>query len=179
AEVKIGVDARMLLFTTGASLLTSMIFGMWPALQISRTDTQESLKSGAQRTTASRRNRLTQRSLVVAEVSLSLVLLVMAGLMLRSFAKLTAVDTGFDTENLLSMRLNRSPAKSEGGKKMAVFFQQLIDRVSTVPGVKGVAVASQMPFDFTEDITITPDNSALPPARRPQHADLRHRSPNS
>jgi len=76
------------------------------------------------------------------------------------------------------MRLNRSPAKSEGGKKMAAFFQQLIDRVSTVPGVKGVAVASQMPFDFTEDITITMDNSALPAERRTQNVDLRTVSPN-
>jgi putative ABC transport system permease protein len=178
AGVKIGVDARVLLFTTGASLLTSIIFGLWPALQISRADTQESLKSGAQRTTAGRRNRRLQRALVVAEVSLSVVLLVMAGLMLRTFATLTNVGAGFDTENLLSMRLNRSPAKSDGGKKMAVFFQQLVDEVSTVPGVKGVAVASQMPFDFTEEITITPDDSAQPSERRPQSLDFRTVSPN-
>ncbi len=170
AGVEIGVDARVLLFTMGMSLLTSVIFGLWPALQISRPETQESLKSGAQRATAGRRNRRMQRALVVAEVSLSLILLAPAGLMLRSFAKLSGVDTGFNTKNLLSMRLNRSPAKSEGGKKMAAFFQQSIDRVSTVPGVKGVAVASQMPFDFTEDITITTDNSALP-AERPLLAE--------
>jgi putative ABC transport system permease protein len=178
AGVEIGVDARVLLFTTGASLLTAMIFGLWPALQISRPETAESMKSGAQRTTAGRRNRRLQRALVVAEVSLSLVLLIMAGLMLRTFAKLTSVDTGFDTENLLSMRLNRSPAKSDGGKKMAAFFQQLIDKVSTVPGVKGVAVASQMPFDFTEEITISPDDSAQPSERRAQSLDFRTVSPN-
>jgi len=176
--VKIAVDTQVLLFTMGTSLLTSMIFGLWPALQISRPEAQENLKTGAQRTTAGRRNRRLQRALVVAEVSLSLVLLVVAGLMLRSFAKLTNVDTGFDTENLLSMRLNRSPAKSDGGKKMAAFFQQLIDRVSTVPGVQGVAVASQMPFDFTEDITITVENSALPSERRTQNVDFRTVSPN-
>jgi putative ABC transport system permease protein len=135
------------------------------------------LKSGAQRATAGRRNRRLQRALVVAEVSLSLILLVMAGLTLRSFAKLTSVETGFDTENLLSMRLNRSPAKSEGGKKMAAFFQQLIDRVSTVPGVKGVAVASQMPFDFTEGGDITVENNALPAERRTQRGDTRTVSP--
>jgi putative ABC transport system permease protein len=178
AGVEIDVDARVLLFTMGMSLLTSVIFGLWPALQTSRPETQESLKSGAQRATAGRRNRRMQRALVVAEVSLSLILLAPAGLMLRSFAKLSGVDTGFDTKNLLSMRLNRSPAKSEGGKKMASFFQQLIDRVSTVPGVKGVAVASQMPFDFTEDITITTDNSSLPAERRTQNVDFRTVSPN-
>jgi putative ABC transport system permease protein len=178
AGVEIGVDLRVLLFTTGASLLTAMIFGLWPALQISRPDTTEGMKSGAQRTTAGRQNRRLQRALVVAEVSLSLVLLIMAGLMLRTFAKLTSVDTGFDTENLLSMRLTRSPAKSDGGKKMAVFFQQLIDKVSTVPGVRGVAVASQMPFDFTEEITILPDDSAQPSERRAQSLDFRTVSPN-
>ena len=175
--VEIGVDTRVLLFALGVSLLTSLVFGLWPALQVSRTETQDSLKVGAQRSTANRRNRRMQNALVVAEVSLSLVLLVMAGLMLRSFAKLTNVDTGFDTENLLSMRLNRSPAKSEGGRKMAVFFQQLIDRVSTVPGVKGVAVASHMPFDFTEGMQITPDESAAPGERRTQNVDSRTVSP--
>jgi predicted permease len=178
AGVEISVNTSVLLFALGVSLLTSLIFGLWPALQVSRPETQESLKSGAQRTTAGRRNRRMQRALVVAEVSLSLVLLVMAGLMLRSFAKLTNVDTGFNTENLLSMRLNRSPAKSEGGRQMAAFFQQLIDRIATVPGVKGVAVASHMPFDFTEGIPITPDNSALPGERRTQNVDSRTVSPN-
>jgi putative ABC transport system permease protein len=101
----------------------------------------------------------------------------MAGLMLRSFAKLTNVDTGFNTENLLSMRLTRSPAKSEGGKKMAAFFQQLIDRITTIPGVKGVAVASHMPFDFTEGMQITPDDSAAPDERRTQNVDSRTVSP--
>jgi putative ABC transport system permease protein len=75
------------------------------------------------------------------------------------------------------MRLNRSPAKSGGGKLMGAFFQQLIDRVSTVPGVKGVAVASHMPFDFTEDGTITADNNALPAERRTQNVDTRTVSP--
>ncbi len=175
--VEITMDGRVLLFTLGASLLTALLFGLWPALQSSGSETQESLKAGAQRATASRRNRRLQNALVVAEVSLSLILLVMAGLMIRSFARLTSVDTGFDTENLLSMRLNRSPAKSGGGKLMGAFFQQLIDRVSTVPGVKGVAVASHMPFDFSEDGTITADNNALPAERRTQNVDTRTVSP--
>ena len=177
AGVKISVNAGVLLFALGVTLLTSLVFGLWPALQVSRPETRESLKAGSQRTTAGRRNRRTQSALVVAEVALSLVLLVMAGLMIRSFARLTDVDTGFVTENLLSMRLNRSPTKSEGGKLNAAFFQQLIDRVSTVPGVKGVAVASQMPFDFSEDWTITVENGALPSERRTQNVDTRTVSP--
>jgi putative ABC transport system permease protein len=83
AGVVIGVDGRVLFFALGASLLTALLFGLWPALQISRPETQESLKAGAQRATASRRNRRMQNALVVAEVSLSLILLVMAGAALR------------------------------------------------------------------------------------------------
>ncbi len=175
--IEISVDTPVLFFALGVSLLTSLIFGLWPALQVSRPETRESLKAGTQRATANRRNRRMQSALVVAEVSLSLILLVMAGLMIRSIARLTNVDTGFDTENLLSMRLNRSPAKSGGGKLMGTFFQQLIDRVSTVPGVKGVAVASQMPFDFSEDWTITVENGALPSEQRTQNVDTRTVSP--
>jgi putative ABC transport system permease protein len=175
--VAVAADVRVFLFALGCSLLTSLIFGLWPALQVSRQDTQESLKGGGQRATAGGGNRRMQSVLVVAEVSLSLILLVMAGLMIRSFARLTNVDTGFDTQNLLSMRLNRSPAKSDGGRQMAAFFQQLIDRVATVPGVRGVAVASQMPFDFTEDWTITVENGALPGDRRTQNLDTRTVSP--
>jgi putative ABC transport system permease protein len=177
AGVTIGVDARVLLFALGASLLTSLIFGLWPALQISKPETQESLKSGGQRTTATKRHRRMQSALVVAEISLSLILLVMAGLMIRSFARLTNVETGFDTEKLLSMRLNRSPAKSQNGKLNATFFQQLIDRVATVPGVKGVAVASQVPFDFTEDGVVTVESSSLPPDQHTQTVDNRTVSP--
>jgi len=175
--IVIGVDARVLLFALGTSLLTSLIFGLWPALEISKPGRQESLKVGSQRTTTDPSHRRMQSMLIVAEVGLSLVLLVMAGLMLQSFARLVNVETGFETKNLLSMRLNRSPAKSEGGKQNAAFFQQVIDRVSTVPGVKGVAAASHMPFDFTEGGTITAENNALPGERRTQSVDTRTVSP--
>jgi putative ABC transport system permease protein len=105
-------------------------------------------------------------------------LLVMAGLMIRSFARLTNVDVGFDTANLLSMRLNRSPAKSNGGKLMGPFFQQLAERLAAVPGVTGVAVASHMPFDFSDGETITVEGGALPPEQRTQNVDTRTVSAN-
>jgi putative ABC transport system permease protein len=177
AGAEIGVNARVLLFAMGTSLLTSLIFGLWPALQISKPKRQESLKVGSQRTTTDPSHRRMQNMLIVAEVSLSLILLVMAGLMLQSFARLVNIETGIETENLLSMRLNRSPAKSEGGKQNAAFFQQLIDRISTVPGVKGVAATSHIPFDFTEDGIITVENKALPGERRTQNVDTRTVSP--
>jgi predicted permease len=171
--VEIGMDARVMLFTLSISLLTALVFGLWPAIQMSRPLVQETFKSGSQRATAGGRHRRAQNLLVVAEVSLSLILLVMAGLMVRSFAKLTNIDTGMDSKNVLSMRINRSPAKSKDGAQNAVFFQQVIDQVKTVPGVEGVAVASHMPFVFTEDWTVTIDSKAIPDGMQTQNVDTR------
>jgi putative ABC transport system permease protein len=98
--------------------------------------------------------------LVVAEVGLSLILLVMAGLMIRSFAKLANIDPGMSTANVMSMRLNRSPAKSKDGAQNAIFFQNVIDRVKTLPGIEAVGVASHMPFVYTEEWPITVESAA-------------------
>ncbi|HKG78738.1 MAG TPA: ABC transporter permease [Pyrinomonadaceae bacterium] len=154
-----GLDVTMnfqvLLFALAVSLLTAFIFGFWPAIQGSRTQTREVLQSASQRATAAVGTRRAQNVLVVAEVGLSLILLVMAGLMIRSFAKLTNVDPGMSTANVMSMRINRSPAKSKDGSQNAIFFQNVIDRVKTLPGIEAAGVASHMPFVFTEDWPIT------------------------
>ena len=158
--VNITMNVPVLLFTLAVSLVTAFIFGLWPAIQGSRTTTREALQSSGQRTTASAGARRAQSVLVVAEVALSLVLLVMAGLMIRSFARLTNVDPGMSTANAMSMRINRSPAKSKDGAQNAIFFQNVIDRVKTLPGIEAVSVASHMPFVYTEDWPITVESVA-------------------
>ena len=156
----VAMNAKVLLFTLGVSLLTAFIFGLWPAIQGSKTQTRDALQAASQRATASIRARRAQSVLVVAEVGLSLILLVMAGLMIRSFAKLTNIDPGMATANVISMRINRSPAKSKDGAQNAIFFQNAIDRVKTVPGVEAVGVASHMPFVFTEEWPVTVESAA-------------------
>ena len=158
--VEITMNVQVLLFTLAVSLVTALIFGLWPAIQGSRTQTREALQASRQRSTASGGARRAQNVLVVAEVGLSLVLLVMAGLMIRSFAKLTNVDPGMGTSNVLSMRINRSPAKSGDGAQNAIFFQQVIDRVKTLPGIEAVGVMSHPPFGSTEELPITVENVA-------------------
>jgi putative ABC transport system permease protein len=158
--VEITMNVRVLLFTLAVSLVTAFIFGLWPAIQGSRTQTREALQAASKRSTTSVGARRAQNVLVVAEVALSLVLLVMAGLMIRSFAKLTNIDPGMTTSNVLSMRINRSPAKSKDGSQNAVFFQQVIDRVKTLPGVEAVGVMSHPPFSSTEEFPITVENVA-------------------
>lgn len=154
------MNVQVLLFALAVSLATAFIFGLWPAIQGSRTQVREALQSGSQRTTPGAGTRRAQSVLVVAEVGLSLILLVMAGLMIRSFAKLTNIDPGMSTANVMSMRINRSPAKSKDGSQNAVFFQSVIDRVKTLPGVEAVGVASHMPFVYTEDWPITVESAA-------------------
>jgi len=158
--VEITMNVQVLLFTFAVSLVTAFIFGLWPAIQGSRTQTREALQAARQRSTASVSARRAQSVLVVAEVALSLVLLVMAGLMIRSFAKLTNIDPGMSTENVLSMRMNRSPAKSKDGSQNAIFFQQVIDRVKTLPGIEAAGVMSHPPFSSTEEFPITVENVA-------------------
>ena len=158
--VEVAMNVQVLLFTLGVSLVTAFIFGLWPAIQGSRTQTREALQTASKRTTAGVGARRAQGVLVVAEVALSLILLVMAGLMIRSFAKLTNIHPGMGTANIMSMRINRSPGKSQDGALNSTFFQQAIDRVKTVPGVEAVGVASHMPFGSTEEFPITVENVA-------------------
>jgi putative ABC transport system permease protein len=160
ADLSVTMNVQVLLFTLAVSLITAFIFGLWPAIQGSRTQTREALQLSNQRTTAGVGARRAQSVLVVAEVALSLILLVMAGLMIRSFAKLTNIDPGMTTANVLSMRINRSPAKSKDGAQNAIFFQKVIDRVKTLPGVEAVGVASHTPFVYIEDWPITVESVA-------------------
>jgi putative ABC transport system permease protein len=162
AGLDITMNVPVLLFTLAVSLITAFIFGLWPALQGSRTQAREALQTSGQRTTAGAGARRAQNVLVVAEVALSLILLVMAGLMIRSFARLTNVDPGMSTVNVMSMRLNRSPAKSKDGAQNAIFFQSVIDRVKTLPGIEAVGVASHTPFVYTENWPITVESVANP-----------------
>ncbi|HET8678007.1 MAG TPA: ABC transporter permease [Blastocatellia bacterium] len=177
AGVDVSIDSRVLIFTLAVSLATALVFGLWPALQASKVNLNESLKEGSQKTTVGYRNRRAQSLLVVTEVGLSLLLLILAGLMLRSFARLTKVDPGFDPENVVSMRINLPPARYAQEGRMAAFFQQLVERVETVPGVEAAAVASHMPFVYTEDWTFTVEGGASEETVQTQNLDTRTVSP--
>ena len=174
--LEVTTNWQVLLFALGVSLVTAFIFGLWPAIQGSRTQTREALQTASQRATAGVKARRAQSALVVVEVGLSLILLVMAGLMIRSFAKLTNIDPGMSTANVMSMRINRSPAKSKDGSQNAIFFQNVIDRVKTLPGVESAGVASHMPFVFTEEWPITVESVANAGAQT-QSVDTRTVSP--
>jgi putative ABC transport system permease protein len=142
---QIAVDGRVLGFTFLLSLITGVVFGLAPALQASRTELNESLKEGGRSEKGSGSHRL-RSALVVAEVALSLMLLIGAGLMIKSFWKLQQVDPGFDPQNLLSFQITLPASRYAERPERSIFYQQVLEKISTLPGVKAAAVVNHPPF---------------------------------
>jgi putative ABC transport system permease protein len=140
----IGLDRNVFLFALGITTVIGLLVGLIPALHASRSDLNAGLKEGSQQTAGS--HQLTRRVLVVAEVALALVLLVSAGLLLRSLMWLFAVNPGFDAANMLAMQVQTSGHKFEDAKVAHQFFDQALEDVRHVPGVESAAFTSLMPL---------------------------------
>ncbi len=153
-------DLRVLAFTLTVSLLTGIVFGLAPALQSSKPDLVTSLKDGAM--PAGRRRPRLQKLLVIAQVSLSLVLLISAGLAVRTMQKALATDRGFETENLLlvSLDLSIQGYTEPRGKE---FYDQLIKRLEAVPGIESASLAKTVPpNDWSDRVSIFYEGQAPP-----------------
>jgi predicted permease len=132
-------------FLAALCVLTGILFGIAPALQISRTNVNDLLKEGGRGTAGSRRARWLTSSMVVVELALTIVLLVGAGLMVRSFLKLYTAETGIAAENLMTMRLNLPAAKYSTPEQRMAFYDRLTPRLAGIPGADGVAIATGLP----------------------------------
>ena len=141
---QISLNGPVLLFALGASVLTALVFGLAPALHMTRPDVQDALKEEGRSATVGRGRRRFRGALIVTEVALALVLLVGAGLLGRSFAAVMRVDPGFRTERALTLEIqvgrNRSPAQ------MGTFVQQTLALLTALPGVQAAGAASALPF---------------------------------
>jgi len=144
---RVGLDQRVLLFTLGIAAATCFLFGLLPALQASKTDLQTTLKDSG-RSTTGRSPERTRRALLIAEVSVSLVLLAGAGLLVRSMWNLLHVDPGFNMDNVLTLRMSLADPKYTP-QSLRVFVDECIARVRAVPGVRSVAVTHSLPIDGT------------------------------
>jgi putative ABC transport system permease protein len=140
------INGSVLAFAVGLTVLTGFIVGLVPALQASRSDIQTALKDGNNLGTTPRRSNLFRRSLVIAQMSLALVLLVGAGLLIRSFWKLQAVTPGFQTEHVLNAGLSLSFGDYPNSASRAVIFQQATEKLAALPGVVSVGAISHLPF---------------------------------
>jgi predicted permease len=139
-----GIDLRVLGFTAGITLLTGLMFGAAPALQTSRVDLNDTLKEGG-RGAAGVRARA-RNLLVVAEIALSLVVLVGAGLMIQSFLRLKRVNIGLNPQNVLTASVALPRAKYKEGEQRAAFYKNLIARVSSLPGVEAASATATVPL---------------------------------
>ena len=157
------IDARVLLFTFTVSLLTTVIFGLLPAIRISRIDLQNALKEGSLRGGVGG-HRVLRRGFVVAEIALALLLSVAAGLMLRSFARLIAVNPGFNPQHLVTMHIFVSPSRYSDDEKRAAFFEQILTEVRRVPGVRSAGSTHFLPLTETTSGSCFAPGGGPPPA---------------
>lgn len=142
---EISVDARVAIFTLVISVGTGVLFGLAPALQVSKPDLTDALKKRG-RVSGGRRTSRMRSVLVVSEVALSIVLLVGAGLMIRSFAKLNQVDPGFRVDRVMTLGVTLLRARYPEEEQVAQTFSQILARAAAVPGVVSAAAISDLPL---------------------------------
>ena len=142
----VSLSYPVLLFTASASVLTAIVCGLAPAFEGSRTEVQETLKDGARQAGTGVRHRRLRQTFVVAEIALAVVLLVGAGLMLRSFGSLRRVNPGYSTTNVLTMRMQLPGAKYREDSQRIRFFREAISRIEEVPGVQSAGAISYLPL---------------------------------
>src|SRR5262249_45364309 len=133
-------------FTTGLSALTGLIFGLVPAFEAARFSLQDSLKEGGKNIGGSVRGRRLRSLFVVMEVGLALVLLVGAGLLLKSLNRLQSVDPGFNPANILTMRVSLPGRKYDNEQKVLDFFRRAETQMRTLPGVESAGAVDYLPF---------------------------------
>ncbi|HVG32679.1 MAG TPA: ABC transporter permease [Pyrinomonadaceae bacterium] len=140
------LDSRVLLFTLAVTFLIGLLFGLAPAWQASRVNLNEALKEGGRSFSEGWRRNRVRKALVISEVALSLMLLIGAGLLIKSFVLLRGTDAGFDAENVLTMRVSLPSLKYKEGRQKAEFFERLAERVAQLPGVESVGATLSLPL---------------------------------
>jgi putative ABC transport system permease protein len=164
----VGIDLRVLLFTLAVTLLTGIIFGTFPALQLSRVDLNTTLRDEGRGTSGGHARAQMGNLLVVGQVALSLVLLIGAGLLLRSFERLLSVDPGFEPHNVLSMNVSLPTVKYAKPQQQITFFDEVLRRVSALPGVHNAAISAALPLSWKRITPMLPEGQPdVPLAQRP------------
>jgi putative ABC transport system permease protein len=146
---EVGFDTRIFSFALVVSLVTGIVFGLVPALHATKPDLNEGLKEGQRGSMESTFGKRTRRALVVAEVALSLMLLIGAGLLIKSFLRLQRENLGFNPENLLAVSLELPDSTYPEDRQQAAFFQEALVRLGTVPGVKSVGTTTGLPLTLS------------------------------
>ncbi|HEY6271767.1 MAG TPA: ABC transporter permease [Terriglobales bacterium] len=163
---EIGLDARLLVFAVVVSLLTGLLFGLVPAVQGSKTDLTEALKEGARGASEGVQRSRVRSTLVVGEVAIAMVLLVGAGLLMKSFVRLERVDPGFKADHVLTFGL-QPPSTYDIGRRQQ-FFRQVVARIHSSPGVRSASAVTPLPLGGDEaDCGFQIEGSPVPEASAP------------
>jgi putative ABC transport system permease protein len=139
-------DARVFIFTLGLTVLTGIIFGLVPALQASRTDLSGGLKEGGRTGSGGSHHKRLRSLMMVSEIALSFMLLVGAGLLIKSFMRLRDVSPGFTPENVLTMRISMPSAKYPEGEPRVQVLRQTLEKLKTLPGVQSTGAVLSLPL---------------------------------
>jgi len=173
----IHLDAPVFLFTLLLAVATGIVFGMVPAWQGSRADLRESLHEGGRSATSGRSTLRLRNALVISEVTLACVLLIGAGLMLRSFVNLLRTSPGFRPEQVLTAAISLPEASYKGTRPVADFYQRLLSEMRRTPGVTAVGTGSDLPWTGWDDNAGFLIQGEVPPPHQDFHARYHEASP--
>lgn len=165
---EIRIDSRVLLFTLAVSILTSIVFGLIPSLQAGKTDVQTTLKEGGNAASDGMVGGWLRQLLVVIEVAAAVVLLIGAGLMIRSVLRIREVEPGLKPQNLLTAKLSLPRDKYKDAESAIRFHQQVLERVSNLPGVESAGLISHLPIEergYNGNISV--EGKTYPPNESP------------
>ncbi|HEY7547370.1 MAG TPA: ABC transporter permease, partial [Blastocatellia bacterium] len=172
---EITLDSRVTAFTLLVSVVTGLIFGLAPALQVSKLDLNETLKEGSRGASGSLRRNRARSLFVIAEVALALVLLIGASLMLRSFQRLQTVDPGFKPDNVMTMSIMLPNSKYSEPEQWRGFYDRLLEQVRTLPGVESAGAITTLPLSGS-NMSMSFQIEGRPPASRADEASANYRA---
>ncbi len=176
---EISLDGRVLTFTLLLSLGSSLVFGLAPALSASKINLNEALKDASKACAGGHQSNL-RRAFVIAEIALSLALLIGAGLMIKSFVRLGRVELGFNPENVLTMRVALPSNRYAEPPRQVAFYQQVVERVRALPGAQSASLSSDPPVSGSTGLwqnTFHIEGKPLPPPGERHSASLRWITP--
>jgi len=175
--IPIGLDVRVLLFTLTISILAGIMFGIVPALQLARSNPNSTLRDEGRGVSVGRTRAQMKNLLVIGQVALSLLLFMGAGLLLRSFVRLLRVDPGFESQNVLTMNLSLPTVKYARPEQQIAFFDEVLRRVSGLPGVRNAAISAALPLSAKRITPVLPEGQPDVPLPQLPFIDIEAISP--
>jgi putative ABC transport system permease protein len=175
--IPVAIDVRVLVFAVAVSLTTGILFGVFPALQASRVDFNLALRDEGRGASAGHTRTQMRNLLVVGQVALSLLLLIGAGLLLRSFRRLLRVDPGLDPRNVLTMNVSLPTVKYAMPEQQITFFDDVLRKVSALPGVRDVAISAALPLSWKRITPMLPEGQPEVPLSQRPFIDIEAVSP--